>query len=292
MTLVWLSSGLPADSSELAASLPSDLTLVPPNSSADPNSAADVGVLPVGSLCVATAFETELLARLAQRPAGVRLLVVGPEGHLGAPSGVTAPAAPPFGRPADVVTSASSIGDLVTAIRAAAQSPVPAPGFPAAPVTSPAIVTQRVRGPLRTRLLAAGAVLVGLAIGGIVIAATEGTSTATAGPAANRFGGGGGFGGQAPGGAALGGAGTVPGGPGTVQGGPGTVGGGGVGGGVGGVAGQELLTCLRQHGITTSTSQQLRNTNDPKLRQAFLTCVQQLGISGPGRASSQVTVRP
>lgn len=265
VTLVWLSSGLPADRSELAAALPPGFSLVPISPSADPNTAADVGVLPVGSLCVATVFETELLAQLAGRPAGVGLLVIGPAA-------------------ADGVTAASSIPELAAAISQAATSPAAAPAFPAfpaVPVTAaatdpetaetPAPVDERARTPLRTRLIAAGAVALGLGIGGIVIGTTEGTSAATAAR-------GGGFGNFAP------------------QGGAGT--GGFAGGGFRGQlpagianspAARDVVACLRKQGITTPTSQLLQNSSDPKLRQAFVVCLSQLR---GGATSSPVTGRP
>ncbi len=116
MTLVWLSSGLPADRSELAAALPSAFSLVPPNPAADPNTPADVGVLPVGSLCVATVFETALLAQLADRPAGVGLLVIGPTAAAG-------------------VTAASSVPELAAAIQHAARCPGGCSRVPDCPAT-------------------------------------------------------------------------------------------------------------------------------------------------------------
>ncbi len=284
MTLVWLSSGLPADRSELAAALPSQFSLVPPNPAADPNTAADVGVLPVGSLCVATVFETGLVAQLADRPAGVGLLVIGPTAG-------------------DGVTEASSVPELAAAIQQAANTPAVAPEFPTAPLPfaagltapaaadltaagdTPVAADGRTKTPMRTRLIAAGAVALGLAIGGVVIGTTEGTSAATA----TRGGGFGNFGGQLPGGQVPGGSGA-----GGAAGAAGTGGAGAAGaqGGArspfGGAATREIVACLRRQGITIPTNQLLQNTGDPKLQQAFFTCVQQLR----GGSSSAITGRP
>ena len=286
MTLVWLSPGLPADRAELAAALPPDLALLPVNPSADPNSAADVGVLPVGSLCVATVFEHELLAQLAQRPAGVGLLVVGPPDRL-----VDAPnaTAPPVGRAADVVTAAASVPELVTAIQQAVGTSPTSSYLPAAAgaAVTAASKPEKVRTPVRTRLIATAAVLLGFAVGGVVIATTEGTSSATANGGAGGFGR---FGGAAGGGfPGAGGTGTVPGGAGAA-------------GGTATTVEKQILACLRQQGIKTPTSQLLQNQQDPALRQAFLTCIQQLRNGGaatsavpgggPGGPSSQITGRP
>jgi hypothetical protein len=277
VTLVWVSPGLPADRTELAAFLPSDVGLVP----LILETPEAVFELPVGSLCVATVFEPDVLARLAERPQGVGLLVVGPEGHPGLFAAATDP------RAADITMSASSVGEVAAAIRRAmAAQPAPAP-----------VTAVPVRTPRRSKLIAVGAVLAGLAIGGVVIAATESSqpanASANAGPG---FGGGFGGGGGGVGGGGFGG----PAGP------PGTGGQQGAPGGTGGAGGQapganlgafeqELLTCLRQQGITTPTNQLLQNSGDPKLRQAFFTCVQQLGLSGRrgGRGlSSQLPGRP
>ena len=286
VTLVWLSPGLPADRAELAAALPSDLALVPANPAADSHSSADVGVLPVGSLCVATVFEHDLLAQLATRPAGVRLLVVGPPDRLADSPNATAPA---VGRPADVVTAAASVPELVTAIGHAAGASPTSPYLPVAPVAPGDAETVegapgKFRTPLRTRLIATAAVLLGLAVGGVVIGATEGTSAATANGGAGGFGGGAGGGG--------GGFGQFPGG----------AGGTGAAGGTATAFEKQILACLRQQGIKTPTNQLLQNQQDPALRQAFLTCIQQLRNggaaaapvpgAGPGGPSSQITGRP
>jgi hypothetical protein len=261
VTLVWLSPGLPADRAELASALangqPSDLAV------ADPATRFDD--LAVGSLCVVTVFEGDLLAQLARRPAGVRLLVVGPQGYA-APDG-------------SGVVTASSIGELAAAIRnetgAAAFASTP---FPTAPLdavgTAAADSVTESAAPkqpsaLRTRLIGAGAILAGLAIGGIVIASTEGASAGqgnASAPGGRTFPGGGGFagqgqgGGQAPGGTGAQG-GTIPG-------------------------GQQLLACLKQQGFTGTVDQLRQSASDPKLRTAFMTCVQQL------QTSSQSTGRP
>jgi hypothetical protein len=274
VTLVWLSPGLPADRTELAASLPSDLALFSLPSLDDP---AALDALAVGSLCVATVFETELLTQLAHRPAGVRLLVVGPPDR---PSQL-----PPLpgGRAPDAMSPAASLSELATAIAgAAALEPT------VATVSTVAMLTPAVpsadRSRLRTRLVAAGAVLAGLAIGGIVIGTTEGSSAASANrtPIGNgNFGGGGNLpgGGNAQGGVPGGAPGGNFGGPGGRQ---------GTGNGTArGATGQELLTCLRQQGFTGTANQLRQQATDPQLRQAFETCLQQLRNS-----SSQLSGRP
>lgn len=270
MTLVWVSPELPADRTELASFLPSDIGLVPLR--IEPPEA--VFELPVGSLCVATVFEPDVLARLAERPQGVGLLVVGPEGHPGLFAVATDT------RPADVTTSAGSVGELAAAIRRAVA---------ADPAAAPVAATVPERTPKRSKLIAVAAVLAGLAVGGVVIAATESSQPANASAnAGSRLGagfggGGGGFGGLAG-----------PPGAGGQQAGPGSAGGQAPGSNFGAFE-QELLTCLRQQGITTPTNQLLPNSGDPKLRQAFFTCVQQLGLSGRrgGRGlSSQLPGRP
>jgi hypothetical protein len=271
VTLVWLSPGLPADRTALAASLPSDLALFSMPSFDNP---AALDALAVGSLCVATVFETDLLNQLARRPAGVRLLVVGPPDR---PSHLPPP---PLGRVPDAMSPAASLAELAAAITGAASAE------PAAPLAPIAASPNRSR--LRSRVAAAGAVLAGLAIGGIVIGATEGSSSASARtPIGN-----GNFGrGNIPGGGNFQGGGNLPGG-GTVP------GGGNFGGGPGGQTGaggtstrsaidQQLLTCLRQQGVTGSANQLRQQAADPQLRQAFVTCLQQLRNS-----SSQVTGRP
>jgi hypothetical protein len=275
VTLVWLSPGLPADRTELAASLPSDLALFSMPSLDDP---AALDALAVGSLCVATVFETDLLHQLARRPAGVRLLVVGPPDR---PSHLPPP---PVGRAPDAMSPAASLSELAAAIAGAATAE------PTAVLTP--VVPSADRSRLRSRLVAAGAVLAGLAIGGIVIGATEGSSAASANrtPIGNgNFGGGGNF---------PGGGGNFPGGGGAQGGVPGGAPGGGNFGGPGGQTGtggnttggaieQELLTCLRQHGFTGSANQLRQQAADPQLRQAFETCLQQLRNS-----SSQLSGRP
>ena len=290
MTLVWLSPGVPADRSELATAHPADITVLPLGpiqDSGSPSSAfskdyapAAIGALPVGSLCVATVFETELLASLAQRPPGVRLLVIGPPEQ-------EPPALPPGGRPADLVAGASSVGELGAAVLQTLALPLtePVPAFAAAGV---AMAEPDAREPdrarrvrLRSRLVAVGAILAGLGIGGIVIAATESSSNAS--PSAAAFPGSGNFGG------------------GNFGGGQGNSGGTGGFGGQAGPGnrldrfGPELLTCLRQQGITGTPGQLRQNAGDPALRRAFLTCVQQLngaGSGGTGGPSSQLPARP
>lgn len=236
VTVVWLSPGLPADRAELASALPSDVDLT--------DDATDIGELAVGSLCVVTIFETDLIARLGARPDGVRLLVVGPEGRQ-------TPAVPITGRAPEMVTSAASVGELAAAIQQAVRQAVP--GEKVAPSAR------------RGRLITAGAVLGALAIGGIVIASTEG---ATAASASNRFGGN--FGGGNFGGGNFGG--------GNVGGGTGTQGG-AIPPGVTAANGPALLACIQKKGFTGSVSQLLSNRNDPKLQQAFMSCLQQLGGS-------------
>ena len=116
----------------------------------------------------------------------------------------------------------------------------------------------------------------GLAIGGIVIGTTEGTSTATSAVSAPGFGN---FGNN---GFARGGAG----------------GGGGAGGAGGqlpagianGAAARQIVACLRQQGITIPTNQLLQNSGDPKLRQAFETCVQQMRGGASSRNHRQAIV--
>lgn len=270
MTLVWLSPGLPADRTALAAALPSNLALFSLPSLDDP---AALDALAVGSLCVATVFETELLNQLARRPVGVRLLVVGPPDR---PSHLPPP---PAGRVPDAMSPAASLSELAAAIAGAASA------APTATLTRAVPGADRPR--LRSRLVAAGAVLAGLAIGGIVIGATEGSSSASAnrapiGGVGGNFGGGN-FGprggGNLPGGAG----GNFPGGPGG-QTGTGT----GTGSGTGrGAIEQEIVACLRQQGFTGSVNQLRQRAADPQLRQAFATCLQQLGNS-----SSQLSGRP
>ncbi len=271
VTLVWLSPGLPADRTELAAALPSDLALFTMPPLDDP---AALDALAVGSLCVATVFETELLNQLARRPAGIRLLVVGPPDR---PSYLPPP---PVGRPPDAMSPAASMSELAAAISGAAAA-APA-GMPAPTLGTTAATPDRSR--LRSRLVAAGAVLAGLAIGGIVIGATEGPSAASAtnGVGNGRFGGG-----PLPGAGAGGG--QLPG-----AGGPG--GGNFSGAGPGGQTGagttrdaieQEITACLRQQGFTGSVNQLRFRAADPQLRQAISTCLQQLGTS-----SRQLSGRP
>jgi hypothetical protein len=253
VTLVWLSPGLPADRVELAAALPSDFVLAPPAAVA-PDDASRISALPVGSLCVATVFETDLLARLTSRPEGVRLLVIGPEGYR--------PPSVPFGeRAPDLVLSASSVGELATAIQ---QSTPPGWTAPLSASEKPAPSSKR------GRLITAGAMVGALAIGGIVIASTEG---ATAASANSGFGGRGVTGGNLPGGRTFGGGGTQAGVPGVTA-----------------AGGQELLACLKKQGFTGTVNQLLQNRNDAKLQQAFMSCVQQL--RGGGGAPSQTTGRP
>jgi hypothetical protein len=162
VTVVWLSPGLPADRTELAAALPSDFLLAADST----DDASEISALPVGSLCVATVFETELVARLVSRPDGVRLLVIGPEGYQ--PPAVTIGERTP-----ELMLSASSVGELATASTKATR---------------------------RERLITAGAMVGALAIGGIVIASTEGASSASAntgvGGRGGGFPGGGNFGGN------------------------------------------------------------------------------------------------
>ncbi len=277
MTLVWLSPDLPADRAELATALPPDFTVLPLGPVRDSGEAfspdyapAAIGALPVGSLCVATVFETELLASLAHRPPGVRLLVVGPQGQ-------EPPALIPGGRPADLVAPASSVGELVDAMQQTFALPwtEPVDLVAAAPPAAAGVPAPR-RAKLRTTFVAVGAILVALGIGGIVIASTEGSSNAS--PSAAAFPGGGNFGGGQGGTGGQGGFGG-PAGPGT-----------GTGTGVGGRFGQELLACLRQQGVTSTPNQLRQNAADPALRRAFLTCMQQL--NGGAGASSQFPARP
>jgi hypothetical protein len=291
---VWLSPGLPADRAELAAALPFDLVLAD-HSLTDPalrsDHEAEIHDLPVGSLCVVTVFETDLIARLASRPQGVRLLVVGPEGYLAPGASLGGPA---FGeRAPELVTTASSVGQLATAIQQLATStplqtaPLPATALDAVSRDEP--VPAKVPSAKRGRLITAGAVLAGLAIGGIVIASTEGASSASANGGRGGFGGGngpaGGFGGGGTFGNGNGGG---------APGGTGTQGGGRTQGGTGGAGtippAQELLACLQKQGFTGTAGQLLQSRNDPKLQQAFLTCVQQL--RGSGNTSSKITGRP
>ena len=167
MTLVWLSPGLPADRVELADALPANLTLVAPGPD---HVGAGVDALPVGSLCVATAFETALLTRLAYRPAGVQLLVVGPPGQALPLHGVN-------GRPVDATATTGSVSQLVTAMQRVTTGAPPVIGAAVGPAvrTRPAWLGGRVAG--------VAAMLVGLLIGGGVIAATEGSaSTNDVGP--------------------------------------------------------------------------------------------------------------
>jgi hypothetical protein len=164
VTLVWLSPALPADRTELAASLPPDLALFSMPSLEDQ---AAIDGLAVGSLCVATVFEAELLEKLATRPEGVRLLVVGPPDY---PGPLPTPA---VGRSPDAMTPTSSMTELAAAISQAASGIAPTAGM-AAVAPTPA------RSRLRSRFAALGAVLAGLAIGGIVIGVTEGSSSASA----------------------------------------------------------------------------------------------------------------
>jgi hypothetical protein len=114
--------------------------------------------------------------------------------------------------------------------------------------------------------------LAGLAVGGVVIATTEGSAAGqVTGAGAGGFGPRAGFG--------------VPGQPvpqGQMPGAPG----GRVGRGTATVD-QQLLSCLRQQGISAPANQLRLRFNDPQLRQAFETCRQQLG--GP---PSQRTGRP
>jgi hypothetical protein len=297
---VWLSPGLPADRAELAAALPSDLVLAD-HSLTDPalssDHEAEVHDLPVGSLCVVTVFETDLVARLASRPQGVRLLVVGPEDYV-APGAALGGSA--FGeRAPELVTTASSVGQLATAIQQLATftalqpTALPTAALPTAPldtVSSDKPAAPEAPSAKRGRLITAGAVLAGLAIGGIVIASTEGASSASANGGRGGFGGGngsavGGFGGGGTFGNGNGGG---------APGGTGTQGNGGTQGGPGGTGtipnSQELLACLQKQGFTGTAGQLLQSRNDPKLQQAFLTCVQQLRASG--NTSSKITGRP
>ncbi len=283
VTLVWLSPGLPADRTELAASLPSDFALFSMPSFDDP---AAIDALAVGSLCVATVFETELRNQLALRPEGVRLLVVGP------PDSPSYLPSPPVGRPPDALSPASSMSELASAISHAAAGP-----SATAPLDVAALAPAAAGGrPSRTRsrLVAAGAVLAGLAIGGVLIGVTEGSSSASAGngttngrfgqlPGGGQFPGGGTGNGQFPGGGP--GNGQLPGGT-----------NGGTTNGAGPQAGgrfdrdaiaQDLLTCLHKKGFAGTADQLRLRQADPQLRQAFETCVQQLRNS-----SSQLPGRP
>jgi hypothetical protein len=271
---VWLSPGLPADRTELAASLPSDIALFSMPSLDDP---AAIDGLAVGSLCVATVFETELLNQLGRRPEGVRLLVVGPPDP---PSQVPPP---PVGRPPEAVSAAGSMSELAEAITHAATGTTSATPL-GAPATALA-ASAPARSGLRSKLVAAGAVLAGLAVGGIVIGVTEGSSSASAGnPTNGRFG-------QFPGGGQIPGGGQ---GNGQIPGGGGGGNGQFQGGGpqTGGrfdrqAIEQQILTCLRKQGFTGSADQLRLRAADPALRQAVATCIQQLGNS-----SSQLPGRP
>jgi hypothetical protein len=270
VTVVWLSPGLPADRTELAAALASDFVLAADST----DDASEISALPDGSLCVATVFETELVARLVSRPHGVRLLVIGPEGYQ--PPAVTIGERTP-----ELMLSASSVGELATAIRQI--SPLTW-ATPAVDLTSTAATHSTKANPRRGRLITAGAMVGALAIGGIVIASTEGASSASAD---TGFGGrgGGNFGGGNFGGGNFGG---LPGNGGGTQGGQGTQ------GGIPGVTaagGQQLLECLKKQGFTGTARQLLQSRGDPKLQQAFMMCVQQLGTNGAS-APSQTTGRP
>jgi hypothetical protein len=246
---VWLSPGLPADRTELAAALPSDISLFSMPSLDDQ---AAIDALAVGSLCVATVFETDLLNQLGRRPEGVRLLVVGP------PDPPSELPPPPVGRPPDAVSAAASMSELAAAVSHAAAGTTPTSALGAASATNaPA------RSGVRSKLVAAAAVLAGLAIGGIVIGVTEGSSSANAGnPTNGRFG-------QFPGGGQIPGGGPQTGGRfdrGAIE--------------------QQILSCLRKQGIPGSADQLRVRAADPALRQAVATCVQQLADSSsrlPGR---------
>lgn len=287
VTLVWLSPALPADRTELAASLPSDLALFSMPSLDDQ---AAIDGLAVESLCVATVFEPELLEKLATRPEGVRLLVVGPPDYPGPlPT-------PTVGRPPDAMSPTSSMTELAAAISQAASGNAHTAEMAAVVAAAPA------RSRLRSRFAAVGAVVAGLAIGGIVIGVTEGSSSASASNGLNGGPRGGFNGGQFPGGGTGGGqgGGQLPGG-GTFNGGPGggTANGpngtGQNGTGQNGTGGRfdrgaierQILTCLRSKGFTGSADQLRLRAADPQLRQAFATCIQQLGS-----ASSQLSGRP
>jgi hypothetical protein len=263
----------------LAAALPSDLALFTMPSFDDP---AALDALAVGSLCVATVFETDLLNQLGQRPAGVRLLVVGPPDP---PNQLPPPAT---GRMPEAMSAAASLTELAAAITRAASAEPTAP-LAAAPAMTIPVATAATKSRLRSRVAAAGAVVVALAIGGIVIGATEGSSSASARNPVGNFGNGnvggnGNFGGgNLPGGTNPGG-GNVPGG--------GNFGGPGGQTGTGGTTtrgaiGQELLTCLRQQGFTGSANQLRQQAADPQLRQALETCLQQMRSS-----SRQLSGRP
>jgi hypothetical protein len=289
---VWLSPGLPADRAELAAALPADLVLAD-HSLTDPalrsEHEAEIHDLPVGSLCVVTVFETDLIARLASRREGVRLLVVGPEGYVAPGASLGGPGSGE--RAPELVTTASSVGQLATAIQQLATSTplqtAPLPATALDTVSSDEPVPVKVPSAKRGRLITAGAVLAGLAIGGIVIASTEGSSSASANGGRGGFGGAngpaGGFGGTFGNGNGGG-----------APGGTGTQGGGRTQGGTGGTGtipqAQELLACLQKQGFTGTAGQLLQARNDPKLQQAFLTCVQQLRSGG--NTSSKITGRP
>ncbi len=328
MNLIWLSPGLPADRDELAGALPPHFSVLSAGAGAEAAGLAgptvtygpeQVDALPVGSLCVATVFETDLLARLAHRPAGVRLLVVGPEGQLDVPP------VPPGGRAPDLVAPAASIGDLAIAVQHSMSAFPGAPGddllitapftpFDAAATAGAAPPVGSRRPPWRgSKLLGAGAVLAGLAIGGIVLAATEGSSsagpnrTAFNGPNfggnanGNQFPGNGGQGLTGNGGTGSGTTGNGGTGPGGTSPLPGTAGipgdrdgdhqgAGGFdrdGDGRFGAGRPQLLACLQEQGVDV-TGAQRPDPSDPTLRAAFQKCLQTLGKDGtlsqfPGR---------
>ncbi len=270
MTLVWLSPGLPVDRVELADALPPDLTLVEPGRD---HVGAGVDALPVGSLCVATVYESSLLDRLAFRPGGVGLLVV-------APPGQPLPYAGPGSRPIDAVATTTSVGELVTALRRATGWTEPAAGDEPA---AAAAASSRTRPAwLRGRLAGIAAILVGLAVGGVVVASTEGSAATATGGGGGQF---------APPGTGAGGAGT--GGAGTGSTGTGSTGTGGTGTGTSTFQ-QQLLTCLQKQGLTGDLSQLRQQAADPKVRAALQTCLQQSGSTLPGGAGvpSQSTGRP
>ncbi|HSP37940.1 MAG TPA: hypothetical protein VLR26_09310 [Frankiaceae bacterium] len=286
MTLIWLSPGLPADRSSIAASLGPAVEV---SSAASPPEGA--------SVAVATVFERSLLDRLAAVPGAGTLLLLKPPGTA------TPWDLPVLSGPSTVV-EAADVNAVVAAVQGQlAGSPAPWPAIDRLGDSAPGgwLLQRPAEAPTgelpsaepvglvtagagsrtsRRNWLASGGIIGVAALAAVVVLATQGgASNASAdGRGGPAFGGRGGYGfagGGFPGMGGTGSTGQAP--SGTGQSGTGQSGTGQSGTGTDRAAErQAFLDCLKNHGVDTSTMTSGRQTrldpSDPRMPSALKAC--------------------
>jgi hypothetical protein len=171
---VWISPALPADRSALAAQLPPDLTL------------SDASAPPPDAIVVVSGYESERIRTLSFRDPGTALVVVC------APD--TPAQAQLEGRQPEVLTTASTVGEVVQAIRQASTASAELPWW-VSPSSEQSTATTWMPGIAepataaeqpsywqrhRAALLSATAVVLALLIGIVVVIADKNDSPASA----------------------------------------------------------------------------------------------------------------